>query len=260
MIQGTPEWLEWRRKGIGASDIAAIIGVSPYSTPYQVWLEKTGKSTGFAGNYATQRGSELEVKARARYELVSLEDMPPGIAIHPSYEIVRVSLDGIRRPDCKKILEIKCPGIDSHLTALENKVPDHYEPQVQYQLAATGADELDYFSFYDKNPEIKVDALVEVKPNIDYQAHLICEALKFWALVQSNTPPPLTAMDTKVVDDEKIKRICEEILAKKDTLKKGELDNMKAKVIELGGHSRVRCGRVLVTKSAKSLRLTVGAE
>ena len=35
------DWLAERRKGIGGSDVAAIMGLSAYSTPYQVWLEKT---------------------------------------------------------------------------------------------------------------------------------------------------------------------------------------------------------------------------
>ena len=37
------EWLDWRRGGIGSSDIAAIIGLSPWATPYSVWAEKTGR-------------------------------------------------------------------------------------------------------------------------------------------------------------------------------------------------------------------------
>ena len=34
-------WLELRRMGIGASDIAAVVGISPWSTPHQVWISKT---------------------------------------------------------------------------------------------------------------------------------------------------------------------------------------------------------------------------
>jgi len=38
------EWLEQRTKGIGGSDVAAIMGLSPWRTPAQVWLEKTGRA------------------------------------------------------------------------------------------------------------------------------------------------------------------------------------------------------------------------
>jgi predicted phage-related endonuclease len=35
-------WLAERRKGIGSSDAAAILGVHPYKSAYAVWAEKTG--------------------------------------------------------------------------------------------------------------------------------------------------------------------------------------------------------------------------
>ena len=37
------EWLEERRKGIGGSDVAAVMGLSPWKTPAQLWMEKTGR-------------------------------------------------------------------------------------------------------------------------------------------------------------------------------------------------------------------------
>ena len=39
------EWLELRRQGIGGSDAAAILGLNPWKTPMDVWLEKTGEFT-----------------------------------------------------------------------------------------------------------------------------------------------------------------------------------------------------------------------
>jgi putative phage-type endonuclease len=41
--QGVPEddWLEWRRQGIGASDVAGVLGLSPWASPYSVWSDKT---------------------------------------------------------------------------------------------------------------------------------------------------------------------------------------------------------------------------
>ena len=39
------EWLEHRRKGIGGSDAAAILGMNPWKSPMDVWLEKTGEFT-----------------------------------------------------------------------------------------------------------------------------------------------------------------------------------------------------------------------
>ena len=34
------EWLEWRRRGIGGSDAAAILGVSPFATARDLYYDK----------------------------------------------------------------------------------------------------------------------------------------------------------------------------------------------------------------------------
>ena len=41
------EWLEVRKRGIGSSDAAAAIGLSPYKSQLELWMEKTGRSPGF---------------------------------------------------------------------------------------------------------------------------------------------------------------------------------------------------------------------
>lgn len=260
LVQGSKEWMDWRRQGIGASEVAAIVGVCKYSTPYKVWKEKTGVSEGFAGNFATERGSELEPKVRARYELMALEDMAPAIAEHPTFTICRASLDGISK-DRKLILEIKCPSKDSHLEALAGKVPDHYKPQVQYQLAVTGADKCHYFSYYDRDPEIEMSALVEVIPDFPYQGFLFDAVLRFWELVKSKTPPPLTDNDEKEIESGEAFEICQRLMNEKATLKKSESDSLKETAIRLGGHSRIRCGKVLLTKSVTgTYRLTLSKD
>ena len=38
-----PEWLEQRRKTVGGSDAAAIVGLSQYASAYTVWADKTGR-------------------------------------------------------------------------------------------------------------------------------------------------------------------------------------------------------------------------
>lgn len=35
------DWLQWRKRGIGGSDVAAIAGLSKYKSPVGVWLDKT---------------------------------------------------------------------------------------------------------------------------------------------------------------------------------------------------------------------------
>lgn len=54
------DWLALRMKGIGGSDAGAVLGVNPWRSEVDVWLEKTGKKPGFDGNAATYWGTKLE--------------------------------------------------------------------------------------------------------------------------------------------------------------------------------------------------------
>lgn len=37
------KWLETRNAGIGGSDASVIMGLNPYKSPYQLWLEKRAR-------------------------------------------------------------------------------------------------------------------------------------------------------------------------------------------------------------------------
>lgn len=258
MEQGSQAWHEWRKQGIGASEMAAIMGLSPYSTPMKVWKEKLGLAEAFEGNFATERGSELEAKARARYELKSMNDFPPALAVHPKYEFLRASLDGIS-DDKKTILEIKVPGKETHENAKLGIVPDHYMIQIQMQLLVTGADECHFFTYSDKDDS---DALVIVQPILDIQAMIVIEAEKFWNLVKNKIPPPLTDKDEKEFTSGFVFNLCKSLETSSDKMNKKAADEIKAQIIKEAGHPRVRCGNVLVTKSVTasgkdSYRLTI---
>ncbi len=56
--QGSDEWKEMRLKGIGASEVAALVGVG-YSTPAALMAQKLGFEK-FAGNLATYWGNTFE--------------------------------------------------------------------------------------------------------------------------------------------------------------------------------------------------------
>jgi len=246
LIQGSPEWLADRKKGIGSSEIAAVIGQCKYSTPYQVWLVKTGRAKEFAGNWATEHGKEFEPKARARYELLSLDDMPPACGVHPVYEICRASFDGLRMPDMKKTLEIKCPGKESHALATAGVIPPHYIPQSHWQMAVAGSDEHDFFSWHE---DTQTHAIVTLAPDVEYQGMLIAKALEFWSLyVLTDTPPPLSDRDVKIIDhDSQIIELCNRLKETKDAIKKPALDKLKAEIVKLAGHPKMRCGDVQIS-------------
>lgn len=55
------EWLKARQKGIGGSDVAAILGINPYRTPLDIYREKTTEITeDRAPSEAAYWGTQLE--------------------------------------------------------------------------------------------------------------------------------------------------------------------------------------------------------
>lgn len=78
LTQGLPEWKTWRLQGLGGSDVAAIVGVSPYQdhTRAVVFAEKVHGIEREA-NFAMRRGNRLEPHARAAYERFRRCSAPP---------------------------------------------------------------------------------------------------------------------------------------------------------------------------------------
>lgn len=63
------EWLEARRKSIGGSDAAAILGLNDYTSAYALWCDKTGKITpeDISDKEAVRLGNDLEQYVADRF-------------------------------------------------------------------------------------------------------------------------------------------------------------------------------------------------
>lgn len=185
LTQGTEEWLEWRKHGIGASDAAAIMGISPWDTPLSLWERKTGRLPEKPQNRAMARGVVLEPEARAAWEAHTGELAAPMCVQHDTHDFIRASLDGLTM-EGNLILEIKCPGAEDHATALKGQVPGKYWPQLQHQLACVPEAEcLHYWSY---RPG-EASALVVVQRDTAYIQALIEREAAFWVCIQNDTPP-----------------------------------------------------------------------
>jgi putative phage-type endonuclease len=219
-------WHDWRKKGIGASDSPIIMGVSPWKTPYQLWLEKTGQvESDKIGNWATQRGHKLEPIARAQYELETGMNSPAVLVEYTDFPFIRASLDGYDKKN-NVVLEIKCPGAADHEKALNGEIPEKYYPQLQHQLMVTGAKCVHYYSF-DGNK----GALIEVLPDIKYCKKLLKELIKFWDCVVQMTPPELTERDYVNLKDKELITASDEWIELTNQIK--ELQAKKESVEEL---------------------------
>lgn len=54
------EWLEHRKSGIGSSEVASILGLNPWQTPYQLWRRKKGMDAPQEETFAMKAGHYLE--------------------------------------------------------------------------------------------------------------------------------------------------------------------------------------------------------
>lgn len=145
-IVHSPEWLEYRRSRRNASETAAVMGLSPWGTPYQLWLEKTSRANAKV-TQAMQRETELEPSARSAYEEQTGLVMQPLVIEDGTYS---ASLDDMALAG-DLVLEIKCPmrGTRSDLwqDVSQGQVPEHYRLQVQHQLMVSGAEKAHLWVF-----------------------------------------------------------------------------------------------------------------
>ena len=94
-----PQFLaEERRQFLGGSDIGVLMGVNPYRTPYQLYLEKRGELAPPEENDAMRWGSAFEEFIRS--EAIRLTGLTFRRSKkryrHPDYSFLVAHVDGIR--------------------------------------------------------------------------------------------------------------------------------------------------------------------
>lgn len=195
--QGSPQWLEFRKSGIGASECAAVFGKCKYNTPFQLW-EKKVYDIQTEVNGAMIRGSEMEPIIRQQAEEVLGEKFTPVCGVHDEYDFILASLDGINATG-DVIMEIKYASKANHALAVKGKVPEHYVYQVQQQLLVSGAQKALYVSWNSDDLQI-----VEVLPDAELHGDIISYLSDFWKKVCMQTPPQLGDDDLIEVNDEQV--------------------------------------------------------
>lgn len=239
LVQGSDEWHAWRRSGVGSSDSAAVLGVSPYRTPIQVWREKLGLyvDEDEGKEFVYQMGHAAERKMRATLEKRLGSPMPPACATHAKHSELIASLDGY---DPKLgILEAKLVSqAVFHEIEKTQVLPAHHAIQTLHQLNVTGAPVVHYFAY---NAALNEGVIIEVLPDASRMKELEERELFFWSLVTSKTPPELTDRDFFYLDDldsdAKFHRMAE-IKAAIDSLEK-EFSEIKEKVVLSHTHPRL---------------------
>jgi len=201
--QDSTEWHDWRKKGVGGSEVAAVVGASPYQNAEQLWEIKTKPVKGEAENANMKRGKQKEPVARALYEKLFGHSVAPCCVLHDVYDFIRASLDGITTND-EIIAEIKCCGERNHQRLLDIETVEdpllrqmsfceyfpYYRFQVLYQLLITGAKVCHFIGYNESFSSNKKLAVIELYPEPEEQERLLNRVIEFWGYVERREPPP----------------------------------------------------------------------
>jgi len=197
-IQGSQEWLEYRRTRGGASEVAALFECSPFmpKNAFELYQVKTGEREVFV-NDAMRHGTRNEPAARAKLEDILGESLEPQVLEDSVNERIVASLDG-QTIDGKTIVEIKCPPKGKASKAWkeveDNGKPGyHYYLQIQQQLLCSGA-EYCLFAVYDAADDEVITTQVNADPAI--QDEIRTKWAAFFEALDAGTPPEHERNDT----------------------------------------------------------------
>ena len=189
------QWLEERKKGIGGSDLAPILGISPYSTALDIYNEKLSLVTKEkTESTAMMMGNILEPVIRDMYVEVTGEEMEKHDQIIRK-DFMIASLDGLTKSG--KVLEIKTARNDKGWGEEgTDEIPIHYATQVQHYLMVTGA-ELADVAVLIAGSDFRI---YTVHANKELQELIFKKEKEFWEMVQNKTPPePQNSNDLSIL-------------------------------------------------------------
>lgn len=194
------DWLDVRKQGIGGSDAAAAVGLNPYKSQLELWLEKTGRDAELrkpdpddesqpiywgtllepivAAHYTKRTGNRVRrVNAVLRHR-----DIP--------FMLANIDREVVGASDVA-ILECKTAGMNG-ARLWRDGVPEYVQLQVQHQLAVTGKAAGDVAVLI-CGQELQIHRIERDDALI---ARLIELEQRFWRYVETNTPPPADGSDS----------------------------------------------------------------
>ena len=193
--QRSAKWLELRKQGIGGSDVAAIMGVSPYKSRLQLYLEKRGELEEQSVGPAAMRGVLLEDAVAKMYE----HDRP-GTKLRSWHGIIRkksepwkyASLDRTIVGE-KRIVEIKTSS--SPRWSLY-PIPPEVEAQVRWQMIVSGYRVADVAALLGG----LVMRIETIEWDDEKHERIEAEVEAFWDDVQTGNRPAVAPLDSEVLD------------------------------------------------------------
>jgi putative phage-type endonuclease len=197
---GREDWLTVRKGGIGSSDAAAAVGLNPYKSQLELWLEKTGRDANLPKinpNDETSPmywGTLLEPIVAAHYTKRTGNKVRRINAVlqHPqeAWMLANIDREVVGAPGVQ-ILECKTAGINGARLWKEG-VPEYVQLQVLHQLGVTGKQAADVAVLIG-GQELQVHRIERDERMI---AQLIELERWFWQFVERDQAPPADGSDS----------------------------------------------------------------
>lgn len=179
------EWLGWRTKGIGGSDVGTVLGANPYKTKRELYYEKRGIHAVKAKDEDTlplRWGKALEQTVAEEFSIQT------GLRVyevkqmyqHPQYPFMVANVDRfIDLPDgTVGILECKTSNPNSKFKWDDGGVPFHYECQVRHYMAVMNIDAAYIACLFENSSDTM--AIRKIERDLDFEANLIEAEQDFW--------------------------------------------------------------------------------
>lgn len=184
------DWLDFRNKGIGGSDVSILCGINKYKSPIELWMEKTAqikpKECGEAAYWGTKMEpiirEEFTIKTGIKVETVN------SILRHEKYDFMLANVDGIvydaELGNC--IFEAKTASAFKQ-NQWQDNIPEEYMLQIQHYMAVTGF-KATYIAALIGGNQFVYKLIKRDEELIDM---IITLENDFWNHVLTNTPPEI---------------------------------------------------------------------
>ena len=190
------EWLQWRKEGIGGSDVSIICGINKYKSALELWMEKRGYKESEEAGESAYWGSTLEPIIRDEFtKRTNLEvDTISLMLKHPEFDFMLANVDGIvNDSEGKKcIFEAKTASAYKLDQWKDDEIPEEYLLQIQHYMAVLGYERTyiavliggNTFKYkaVDRDEEL-IDMIIEIEKN-------------FWNCVVNDIPPNIDGSES----------------------------------------------------------------
>jgi len=186
-----------RFQGIGGSDVAAMLGLSPWRTPMSLYLEKVNHLVDENQNLFMELGHDLEPIVAKYFEKKTNKkcELAEETIIHPEFKFMLANVDR-RIADENALLECKATG---ELTKSKgwgdegtDEMPQHYLLQIAHYAMVCNV-EIVYLAAMSWGREVKI---YTYQRNHKLEAKLLQREKDFWLNhIEKRIPPAPTNLE-----------------------------------------------------------------